>query len=147
MKIILCSEKNIKEAAELFNRYRMFYEQKDDYDSCYSFIKTNVEHNRSIIFLLLDDTNNAIAFSQLYPSYCSVEMQPICYLYDLYVDKATRGKGYSKVLMNYIIEYFKDTDVVRLTLDTALTNKIAQNLYESIGYKRESDFIMYHYRY
>jgi len=147
MKIVKCSEATLQETAALFNNYRIFYEQKSDYESCYAFLKNNVEQNRSIIFVLLDDNQKAVGFSQLYPSFCSVEMSPICYLYDLYIEKESRGKGYSKDLMQYILDYFKETDVVRLTLDTAFTNKIAQSLYESIGYKRESDFIMYHYRY
>lgn len=147
MEIVKCSEKTLHETAKLFNDYRIFYEQKSDYESCYSFLKMNLENNRSIIFLLIDDDNKPVGFSQLYPSYCSVEMSPICYLYDIYVAKESRGKGYSKMLMLYILDYFKNTEVVRLTLDTAFTNKIAQSLYESIGYKRESDFIMYHYRY
>jgi ribosomal protein S18 acetylase RimI-like enzyme len=147
MKIIKCNENSLKEAAALFNAYRIFYEQSSDFDACYAFLKNNLTNNNSLIFLMFDGNDAPIAFSQLYPSFCSVEMKPIYYLYDLYVDEASRGKSYGKYLMNYIIEYCKSQNIKRITLDTANTNKIAQNLYESIGYEKESEFIAYHYRY
>jgi ribosomal protein S18 acetylase RimI-like enzyme len=145
MKVIKCCEKRLHDTAKLFNSYRIFYKQESDIDACYKFLKNNLDNNRSIIFLVIDHNDQTVAFSQLYQSFCSVEMKPICYLYDLYVDKESRGRNYSKFLMNYIIDYFKSIDVKRLTLDTAMTNTIAQNLYESIGYKKETEFITYNY--
>ena len=111
MKIIKCQPDRLKETANLFNAYRMFYEQGSDLDGAYAFLKDNLDNERSIIFLLIDDDDHALAFSQLYPSFCSVEMKPICYLYDLYVDINARGKGYSKHLMNYVTDYFKKEGV------------------------------------
>ena len=147
MKIIKCHQERLKETATLFNAYRMFYGQESDVDAVYAFLKENLDNDRSVLFLLIDEDDHAVAFTQLYPSFCSVEMKPIYYLYDLYVDVNERGKGHSKLLMSYVTDYFKKEGVKRLTLDTALSNKVAQNLYESIGYEKESEFITYHYRF
>lgn len=46
--------------------------------------------------------------------------------------------------MNYITDHFTNLGSQRLTLDTATTNKIAQALYESLGYEREEVYITYH---
>ena len=145
MKVILCNTELLDDVAKLFNHYRMFYKKSDDYDSSYKFIEENFRLSRSLIFVLLNENNQAIGFSQLYPSFCSLEMKPIYYLYDFFVHTDQRRHGYGEYLMNSIIDYFKEKQVARLTLDTAFANKIAQSLYEKIGFNREIDFIAYHY--
>lgn len=145
MKVIKGSIETLDEIVPLFDKYRIFYGKDSEPQACRDFIKSNIEDDRSLIFLMSDDEGKTVAFSQLYPSFSSIAMQPIYYLYDLYVDEAARGKGYSKILMTYIQDYFKGQDVQRLTLDTAVTNSITQNLYESIGYQKDTEFIVYHY--
>lgn len=147
MKVIKGDVNRLEDIVALFDKYRMFYGKGSEPQACSDFIKNNIEGDRSLIFLLLDEDDKAVAFSQLYPSFSSVAMQPIYYLYDLYVDEPARGKGYSKVLMTYIQDYFKAQGVQRLTLDTAVTNTIAQSLYESIGYQKDTEFIVYHYKF
>lgn len=144
MKITQCAEQHLERAAELFNDYRIFYGQESDVPGCYAFIKNNVENKFSKIFLLWDDAGKAVGFSQLYPTFCSISMKPYYYLSDLYVDKSCRQKGYAKYLMNFLTKHFTAEGAQRLTLDTATTNKIAQHLYESLGYEREKTYITYH---
>ncbi|WKB50627.1 GNAT family N-acetyltransferase [Eleftheria terrae] len=144
MKIIKCGLEHLQSAAELFDNYRIFYEQASDPEGARAFIQANIEHDRSQIFLLLDDSGRAVAFSQLYPSYCSIAMKPFYYLSDLYVDKSARRHGYAKKLMEYLILYFGERAIQRLTLETATTNHAAQRLYESLGYEKEQVFITYH---
>lgn len=144
MHIEQCTEQQLEAAAELFNNYRIFYMQESDYGACYEFIKNNVQNQRSRLYLLFDDNGKAVGFSQLYPTYCSIAMKPYYYLSDLYVDQSCRQKGHARYLMNYLTELFKAEGAQRLTLDTATTNKIAQSLYESLGYERESVYITYH---
>lgn len=112
--------------------------------TCRAFIQQNLRQNRSKIFLLLDEQGQAVAFSQLYPAVCSISMRPYYYLSDLYTTPSTRKNGYARHLMNHITEHFTKEGARRLTLDTATTNKIAQGLYESLGYQREAVYITYH---
>lgn len=144
MKITLCTEQHLQCMAELFNNYRIFYEQETDLNACHAFIKSNLDNQRSTIFLLFDDEGTAVGFSQLYPTYCSIAMKPYYYLSDLYVDQSCREKGYARQLMNFITDHFRAQGVQRLTLDTATSNKIAQQLYESLGYEQEKGYITYH---
>ncbi|HIN13128.1 MAG TPA: GNAT family N-acetyltransferase, partial [Gammaproteobacteria bacterium] len=85
-KITLANASHLDELARLFNLYRIFYEQKDDLDRAYNFIKARLVNQQSIVFVAEDDSNQLSGFVQLYPSFCSVSTIPILILYDLYVD-------------------------------------------------------------
>ncbi len=144
MQIIHCDETQLDILAELFNEYRIFYEQENDLAASRVFIQQNLAQARSKIFLLFDEEGMPVGFSQLYPAICSLAMRPYYYLSDLYVIKSARKNGYARYLMKYITDHFSCEGAQRLTLDTATTNRIAQTLYESLGYEREEVYITYH---
>lgn len=144
MQIIHCDETQLDILAELFNEYRIFYEQETSLAASRAFIQQNLAEARSKIFLLFDEEGTAVGFSQLYPAICSLAMRPYYYLSDLYVIKSARKNGYARYLMKYITDHFSREGAQRLTLDTATTNRIAQSLYESLGYEREEVYITYH---
>jgi hypothetical protein len=83
MKIIRATAQHLSPTAALFDQYRMFYEQPGDLPGATAFIEANLAHDRSQIFLLLDDDERAVAFAQLYPTWCSTAMKPFMYLSDL----------------------------------------------------------------
>ncbi len=144
MQVIHCSETQLDVLSDLFNDYRVFYELDSDVPASRAFIKQNLEQKRSKIFLLLNNDGKAVGFSQLYPAICSLSMRPYYYVSDLYVTNSERKIGYARYLMNYIADHCANEGAQRLTLDTATTNKIAQSLYESLGYGREEIYITYH---
>lgn len=144
MKIFQCTPEHLLPASDLFNKYRMFYEQPSDLAGATAFLKANISENRSLVFLLQDDDGQVVAFSQLYATYCSTSMKPFLYLSDLFVDSSARRKGYAKVLISYLIEHAEEQGYQRLTLETATTNTSAQRLYTSLGYERDQVFLTYH---
>ena len=144
MEVIHCTEAQLDILAELFNDYRIFYEQPSDLERSLAFIEQNLKQKRSKIFLLLDDNKIPVGFSQLYPAICSLTLRSYYYFSDLYIAQTVRRKGYARYLMNYIKDYFAREGAQRLTLDTARSNEIAQSLYESLGYVRENVYITYH---
>jgi GNAT superfamily N-acetyltransferase len=121
MKIAECSDEHLPVAAELFNSYRMFYEQASDSPACHTFLKANLEGERSRIFLLFDDAGKAIGFAQL-----------------------CRQQGHARRLMNFISKRMKAEGASRLTLDTATSNRVAQRLYRSLGYEQEQVYVTFH---
>jgi len=141
--ITIANETHLDELARLFNLYRIFYEQEDNYESAYEFIKQRIINQESIVFLSCKSTNNFNGFVQLYPSFCSVSGIPILILYDLYVDKDQRGLSIGRRLMDRAKIYAKDNGFKRLELSTAKDNLIGQSLYESLGYEQDKEF--YHY--
>jgi ribosomal protein S18 acetylase RimI-like enzyme len=45
--------------------------------------------------------------------------------------------------MNTALEYAKGTGASRIDLETEITNTNAQQLYESLGYERDTEFYKY----
>ena len=112
----------------MFDRYRQFYQQDADLDLARKYISDN----------------NALGFTQLYASFCSVDASPIWILYDLYVDSSARKQGVAKALMIRALALAKETGASRIDLMTAFNNKAGQHLYEKLGYRRdEQNFYSY----
>ena len=142
-KIIRAEIEHIDELAELFNSYRVFYEQDSNVELARNFIKSRMENKESTIFVSQNSDEELIGFVQLYSSFCSVYVCPILILYDLFVKTQARGNGHGRALMDKATEFAKSEGYDRLELSTATDNFIGQSLYESLGYERDNDF--YHY--
>ena len=144
MQITRAEKQHIPGVARLFDLYRQFYECDPDYELAERFISQRMHNDESIIFVAVDDDGTAAGFTQLYPSFCSVEAVKILILYDLYVDASYRKHGVGRQLMNRATDYARETGAARLDLLTHETNKPGQALYESLGYHRaNSDFYAY----
>ncbi|MBM3590811.1 MAG: GNAT family N-acetyltransferase [Alphaproteobacteria bacterium] len=146
MKTIKISSDNLElldEASFLFNEYRKFYNQKSDIKKSTSFLRDRINNNESEIFLCFDEQNQAIGFMQLYKSFSSVGLRKIYILNDLYVDEKHRGKGVGRFLIDEANKFAAKNQITKITLTTAKTNKVAQNLYETEGYVRDNEYFVY----
>ncbi|MFC6102817.1 GNAT family N-acetyltransferase [Olivibacter domesticus] len=133
---------DLNDCASLFDEYRVFYNAESNLDKAKHFIEERLRMGDSTIFLLRE-SNKAVGFAQLYPSYSSVSMSKIFILNDLYVVKSRRGRGHGKLLINAVLSYAKTEGCVRVSLSTAKDNP-AQKLYEGVGFK-ESSFKFYNF--
>ena len=138
MEIVKANEEHVAEVARLFDLYRQFYECDADLDLATTFIADRVKNAESDIFVALDD-DKAVGFTQLYPSFCSVDAAKIYILYDLYVDADSRNSGVGAKLMNTATEWARDNNAVRLDLLTEDNNLAGQHLYEKLGYVRTNE--------
>ncbi len=129
--------------APLFDAYRQFYEQEPDLEFAQQFISARLNNNESIIFIAEDETQNALGFCQIYPSFCSVIGAPIYVLYDLFVSPIARKSGLGKMLLEAAHEHAEANNIPRMDLTTAKTNLTAQSLYESLGWTRDKIFYAY----
>lgn len=131
----------------LFNSYRSFYQMPPAADRARSFLTENLSHNRSIIFAAVakqpSGKETIVGFTQLYPRLSSLSMTHYMYLSDLYIDENCRRHGIAKLLMNTAKEYCVANSAILIELHTANTNKNAQALYETLGYKHEDEFRTY----
>jgi len=144
MKISQASSDDIAEVSRLFDQYRQFYEQEPDYTACERYIRARLANDESTIFVTYADDGEMIGFTQLYKSFCSVEMRPIVYLYDLYVAAHARRYGVGRALMERARTFADECGAARLTLETQTTNAAGQALYESLGWERDTAFYTYH---
>ena len=134
---------DINTIAPLFDAYRQFYEQEANFEFAKKFISARLNNNESIIFIVEDETQNALGFCQIYPSFCSVIATPIYTLSDLFVSPEARKSGLGKMLLEHAREHAQANGIPRMDLTTAKTNLNAQSLYESLGWVRDEIFYAY----
>lgn len=132
--------------AALFDDYRVFYGQPSDKSVALEFITQRLENNESVIFFACDAKGVFLGFTQLYPSFSSVSAKRSWILNDLYVAAGARRSGVARTLMNAAKDFAIGTGAKGLSLSTARSNVIAQALYESLGYEKDSDFYSYYLR-
>ncbi len=142
-KIIEAEPKHIEQVGELFDLYRQFYKYESNLIESTNYIKDRIKNNESIIFIAINDANEAIGFVQLYETFGSLDLGKIIILYDLYVKKNHRKNNIGKQLMIKSHEYAKKIKAKRIQLSTAIDNFIGQSLYESLGYVKDIDFYTY----
>ena len=142
-KIIEAESKHIEQVGELFDLYRQFYKYESNLIESTNYIKNRITNNESIIFIAINDANEAIGFVQLYETFGSLDLGKIIILYYLYVKKIHRKNNIGKQLMIKSHEYAKKIKAKRIQLSTAIDNFIGQSLYESLGYVKDIDFYTY----
>ena len=127
----------------LFDAYRQFYQQTPDLKLANQFIEQRMRSAESVILLAFDDTQHAIGFCQLYPTFCSVEATDIYVLYDLFVKPHARRSGAGKKLLQAAEQIALEHGKSRMDLSTAKTNSPAQAAYEDLGWVRDEVFYTY----
>ncbi|MDF2857754.1 MAG: family N-acetyltransferase [Neobacillus sp.] len=128
---------------ELFDLYRVFYEQKSDIDAARLFLEERFRNEESIIFIVKIG-EDSVGFVQLYPAFSSVSMRKSWILNDLFVSENYRRKGMGEKLIKTVIDFAVETGVKGVSLETGKGNISAQRLYEKIGFERESNYFYYY---
>lgn len=144
MNVFRVGLQHVDEVANLFDLYRQFYKKSADPKGCWQFIRERMANDESVIFAAKLEDGPMAGFTQLYHSFCSVEMAELVYLYDLFVVLEARRQGVAKALMDAAQNYAIRRGASRLQLETAADNQAAQALYESLGWKRDEVFYTYH---
>ena len=134
---------DLKLIVELFDNYRVFYENESDKQQAEEFLSERLKVNDSEIFVAETDHYNLVGFVQLYPLFSSTRMKRLWLLNDLFVTKDYRGKGISKKLIEISKEFCKQTNACGLILETAKTNKIGNELYPKVGFSLDKEHNYY----
>ncbi|HEX2787038.1 MAG TPA: GNAT family N-acetyltransferase [Ignavibacteria bacterium] len=138
--IILTAElKHLDILSKLFDEYRVFYERESDIEAAKNFMKHRLENKDSVIFIALDGNGNGMGFTQLYPSFTSVGMQRMWILNDLFVNENYRKQKVAESLLNKAEQHAKETGAFGMLLETRNTNIPAQNLYDKLGWYRDTE--------
>ena len=102
-----------------------------------------LKNRESVIFLAVEG-DEALGFTQLYPTFSSTTLRPMWILNDLFVAPLRRKSGVARALMMRARQFGMEHQAVELMLETATDNLNAQRLYESLGWKRDTGFYTYH---
>ncbi|MFJ5758828.1 GNAT family N-acetyltransferase [Neobacillus sp. NPDC093182] len=133
---------DLNSLSELFDSYRIFYNQESNVEGAKSFLKERLVNDESVVFIAYDETN-PVGFVQLYPTFSSVSMKRSWVLNDLYINASARKKGFGEKLIKKAIEFAEETGAKGVSLETGHDNVTAQSLYEKIGFKKESNYFYY----
>ena len=141
MDIVKATLKHLKYLAPLFDAYRIFYKQQSNPEKAKTFLSNRISNNESVIYIAYID-DKAVGFTQLYPLFSSVSMQPMCLLNDLFVDANARNKGVGQQLIQTAKNLCIEKDYKGLGIQTEVTNP-AQHLYERVGFVKDTDLHLF----
>jgi ribosomal protein S18 acetylase RimI-like enzyme len=129
--------------APLFDAYRQFYGLACDPSLSHRYLTERLERGESIVLIAATTDGRAVGFVQLYPTFSSLRAARVFVLYDLFVTPEARRHGVARALMQAAAAEARAAGAVALSLQTARTNLSAQLLYESLGWKRDEEFVEY----
>jgi GNAT superfamily N-acetyltransferase len=144
LRIVRAASKDLDDLVPLFDGYRQFYGERSDPAAARAFLSRRIERDESVIHLAYTSPREAAGFTQLYPSFSSVSLRPLWILNDLFVRTDVRRGGVGRALLERAREHALETGARGLVLSTGVTNKAAQTLYESCGWKRDDEFFHYY---
>lgn len=127
----------------LVRGYREFYKQAHDADSERAFMSRHLNAGTSIVFLAIDERDNAVGFAQLFETFSTVHLSPALILEDLFVAPDARGGGLASALLDATVAYARVCGASGMFLETAMDNTAAQRVYERNGWVREGRFYKY----
>jgi GNAT superfamily N-acetyltransferase len=149
VRIVRAADADLDDLVPLFDGYRQFYGQRSDAAAARAFLKERLERGESVIYLAftapgVGAPGEAAGFTQLYPSFSSVSLKPLWILNDLFVRSDIRRGGVGRALLERARQHAVETGAKGLVLNTGVTNKAAQIVYESCGWQRDDEFYQYH---
>lgn len=128
----------------LFDDYRIFYNQVSDKGQAKNFLSQRLEEEESVIYMARED-GVALGFTQLYPMFSSISMEPIWVLNDLYVSAEGRNKGTGTALLVAAQHFCRRERAKGLALETGIKNP-AQRLYERLGWQKDQEYFHYFWK-
>jgi ribosomal protein S18 acetylase RimI-like enzyme len=129
--------------APLFDAYRRFYGLASDLVLSRRYLTERLERGESVVLLAEAPGGAALGFVQMYPTFSSLRAARVFVLYDLFVAPEARRHGVARRLMEAAVDEARAAGAVALSLQTARTNHAAQRLYDSLGWKRDEEFVEY----
>ncbi|ATR84915.1 N-acetyltransferase [Pseudomonas sp. FFUP_PS_473] len=145
MRIIKATLEHLDLIAPLFVKYREFYGQPPYPESSRKFLEKRLKRGESVIYLALanDDDSKLLGFCQLYPSFSSLSLKRVWILNDIYVAEDSRRQLVADHLMRAAKKMAKETNAVRMRVSTSTNNDVAMKVYESIGFREDTEFKSY----
>lgn len=128
--------------APLFEAYLRFYKRPPAPGAALAYLAARLEADEAVIFMA-ESGRETVGFTQLYPTWGSLALQRVWVLHDLFVVTHARRQGVASRLLARAVAFARETGAAHLTLETAVDNRAAQTLYETLGWERETAFYQY----
>jgi ribosomal protein S18 acetylase RimI-like enzyme len=146
IRVVRATRKHLEMLAELFQAYLAFYRRGHDRERIKTFLAARMLRKESAIFIALEgtaDETRAVGFAQLYPTFSSLRLSRMWVLNDLYTVADRRRNGVAHLLLAAARTMAVGTSATHVELLTERTNRAAQRVYESVGYRKDELFYRY----
>ncbi|AXO90066.1 N-acetyltransferase family protein [Pseudomonas sp. K1(2024)] len=145
MRIIKATLEHLDLLTPLFVQYREFYGQLPYPDTSRTFLRKRLTRGESVIYLALpdDDDSRLLGFCQLYPSFSSLSLKRVWIVNDIYVAEDSRRMLVADHLMREAKKMAKQSNAIRLRVSTSSDNEVAKKTYESMGFRKDTEFENY----
>ena len=134
---------DLEQLAILFDEYRQFYGVSSNIQQSLNFLKQRFKNKESVIVIHIKD-NIFTGFVLLYLGFSSVSCSKYYILDDVYVTPIFRRQGSAKQLIDTAILFARHEDALRISLETQKNNFQSQQLYEQMGFVKDSEFLTFH---
>ena len=137
------SKEDLDQLAVLFDEYRQFYGASSNLQQSHEFLRQRFENQESIIFIHIKD-DVFTGFVLLYLGFSSVACSTYYILDDVYVSPMFRRQGSARQLIDTAILFARQQNAQRISLETQKNNYQSHQLYEQMGFVKDSEFQTYH---
>ena len=145
MIIQQCTNHHLSRLAEIFNDYRIHFEQGSDLAGSTAFLEERLLKSQAVIFVAIDEESDEyMGFTLLYPMFSSLKAKSTWTLNDMFISEKFRKFGVASKLLEKVKEFGEETDAQWITLKTGTENVKAQALYEKFGFKKDEGHFYYY---
>jgi len=89
--------------------------------------------------IILEENGQPIGRGFLYLLTNDLHDQPFGFIEDVFVEEASRGKGYGEKIVKTLIEEAKRQNCYKLICTSRFSNERAHKLYEKLGFKNHGN--------
>lgn len=143
MPIRVAAIADLDDLVPLFAAYLDFYAVDKSTLEVRFFLAERLQQGDSTLFIARNESGKAQGFVQLYPLFASLALKPSWLLSDLFVSESARRQGVGEQLLEAAKLHAQANGACGLQLETAKTNRVAQSLYERLGYVRDAVYLTY----
>ncbi|AYF90872.1 GNAT family N-acetyltransferase [Pseudomonas sp. JS3066] len=145
MRIVQATLEHLDLLTPLFVKYREFYGELPFPESSRKFLEKRLSRKESVIYLAFpdDDDTRLMGFCQLYPSFSSLSLKRVWILNDIYVAEDARRQLVADRLLQTAKKMARETNAVRMRVSSSVDNEVAHKVYESIGFREDTEFKNY----
>ncbi|MCJ2376411.1 GNAT family N-acetyltransferase [Vibrio sp. ZSDZ34] len=143
MEFKCASITEIDDLAFLFGQYMEFYKQPLNPKGFREYLIERLNNQDATVYIAYENEDKPVGFILNYHSFSSLSLGKVIVLNDLFVVPNCRGKGVASALIDCSVSLAKSTGAVCVELGTAKDNRLAQALYEKIGFVKDTKYYSY----
>ncbi len=137
------TSEDLEKLAVLFDEYRQFYGSSSNIRESQQFLQQRFSNQQSVIFIHVKD-DVITGFVVLYLGFSSLACSSYYILDDVYVTPIYRRQGSAKQLIDTAILFARHEKAIRISLETQKNNYHSHELYEQMGFVKDTEFQTYH---